>query len=323
MRKGILILVVSICGMMTTGTTLAYWEWTPETRKWINPKYYVAETSLKQWEHAKSIYDSGDYETALREFKKVVEHFPTSEEAPEAQFMIGKCYEQQGLLYEACKSYQEVVDNYPSTKRLKEIVEIQEKIADQFYNRASEGQSIAVKTKEFFTETSWDKAANIYKMVINNYPYYANADRVQYRIGECYLKTGKYEIARAEFAKVASNYPDSPLADDAEYQIGICWVKESEATPYNEEIIANAIKSFRKFVERYPESELIKSAKEELERLRNRKGEKIYQIASFYEKTGELKAAQIYYQYLIDEFPTSVWAKEARMRLESITTNEK
>ncbi len=59
----------------------AYWEWTPETGRWINPKYYVGATSAEQWEIAMNTYKAGDYEKALREFKKLLEYFPTSTEA--------------------------------------------------------------------------------------------------------------------------------------------------------------------------------------------------------------------------------------------------
>jgi len=318
------ILFTGICYIILIATEVfSYWEWTPERGRWINPKYYVAETSSEQWKYAMSVYEAGDYKTAQREFKKLIKHFPTSEEAGEAQFMIGKCYEKQQRLYEACKSYQEVINKYPSTERLREIVERQVHIANQFYNRSLERQSIVVKTKEFFTETNWDKAATIYKMVIENHPYYEKADEVQYRIGECYLKTGKYEVARVEFGKVASTYPDSPLVDDAEYQIGMCWIYQSRNTPYNEEIIARAIRSLEDFLGKYPESELVSKAKEKLKTLRNRKGEKIYQIAYFYERTGEVNAARIYYQYIIDEFPTSIWAERSKSRLEEISSSKK
>jgi outer membrane protein assembly factor BamD len=321
-KAGIIILLIGTYCTLFVGVMFAYWEWTPERGKWINPKYYVGETSSEQWEIAMDYYKVEDYETASREFKKLVEHFPDSKEAPEAQFMIGDCLEKLGFLYEACQSYQKVIEKYPSTDRFKEIAERQKRIADYFYTRQSSDESITDKARELFTLSKCEKAANIYKMVIKNYPYYEKADEAQYRIADCYMQMKKYEIARIEFDKVSSQYPDSPLIDDAEYQKGICWSKESTRFPNSEQLFEKAIKSFEEFIARYPESEFVDEAKEELENLNNRKSEKIYQVAKFYEKSGDMNAAKIYYQQVIEQFPNSMWAGISKSRLDIILKNE-
>ena len=320
-KAGIVILFFSICYISVTGRIFAYWEWTPETGKWINPKYYVGETSAEQWQLAIEAYEAGNYETALREFNKVLEHFPSSEEAPEAQFMVGDCYEKLGSPYEACQSYQEVIDKYPSTGKLKEIVKRQKNIADYFYSYKHTDMSIAEKAKGIFTISNWEKAANIYQMVVKNYPYYEKADEVQYRIGDCYMQMEKYEIARAEFAKISSQYPDSDWLDDAEYQKAICWMNESERFPNSEQIFEKAIKSFKDFIDRYRDSEFIDEAKEKLSQLNNRKSQRIYEIALFYEKSQDFNSAKIYHQQIIEQFPDSVWAILSRYRINTMQEN--
>ena len=320
-KVGITILFVSICCTLFANIVFAYWEWSPEIGGWVNPKYYVGATSAEQWEIAMNAYKVNDYEKALREFQKVLEHFSTSTEAPEAQFMVGDCYEKLGEPYEACQSYQEVIDKYPSTSRLKEIVERQKKIADYFYNYQSSG-SIKEKAKGLFTMSQWEKAANIYKMAIKNYPYYEKADEIQYRIADCYMKMEKYETAGAEFEKVSSQYLDSPWLDDAEYKIGICWLNESLKSPNSEQIFEKAIKSFEEFIKKYPDSEFVDEAKKQIKQLNGKKGERIYEIAKFYEKSEDLNSAKIYYKQVIEQFPDSVWAELSKSRLNTISKNE-
>lgn len=321
-KAGVTILFISIYYALFVSGIFAYWEWTPETGKWTNPKYYVGATSAEQREIAMNAYKAGDYEKASREFKKLLEYFPTSIEASEAQFMVGDCYEKLGLPYEACQSYQEVIDKYPSTGKLKEIVERQKNIADYFYTYRSTDMSIKEKAKGIFAISNWEKAANIYQMAIKNYPYYEKADEVQYRIADCYMKMGKYDIARTEFEKLSSQYFNSPWLDDAEYQKGICWLNESIKFPNSEQIFEKAIKSFEEFIERYPNSEFVDKAKEELKKLNERKSERIYEIAKFYEKSGDLNAAKIYYKQVIEQFPDSVWATASKSRLNTILKNE-
>ncbi len=322
MKKiGIMMLLIGTYSVLAVSGIFAYWEWTPESGKWVNPKYHIGETSAEQWEIAMNTYKAGDYKKALSEFKKLLEHFPTSKEAPEAQFMIGDCYEKLGSPYEACQSYEEVIDKYPSTSRLKEIVERQKKIADYFYTRESSDESIKEKAKGIFTMSKWEKAANIYQMAIKNYPYYEKADEVQYRIADCYMKMGKYETAITEFEKLSSQYLNSPWTDDAEYQKAICWLNRSRKFPNSEQLFERAIKSFKKFIEKYPESEFVSETKEELKKLNERKSERIYEIAKFYEKSGDLNAAKMYYQQVIEQFPDSVWAGISKSRLNTILKN--
>ena len=316
MKKVITAVLFIACCILFSGRIFAYWEWTPETGRWINPKYYVGETPAEQWEIALKSYKTGDYEKALREFKKVLEHFPGSPEAPEAQFMVGDCYEKLGSRYDACYSYQEVIDKYPSTGKLKEVIERQKNIADYFYNYKPEDMSIKEKAKGFFSISNQERAANIYRMVIKNSPYYEKADEVQYRIADCYKQMGEYDIARNEFEKVASQYSDSQWLDDAEYQKGVCWLKETMKFPNNEQIFEKAIQSFEEFINKYPDSEFLDKAKEELGKLNEGKSEKIYEIAKFYEKNGNYNAAQIYYKQVIEQFPNSSWAAISKSRLE-------
>ena len=321
-KAGIIVLFISIHYVLVVSGISAYWEWTPKSGKWENPKYHIGETSAEQWEIAMNTYKAEDYKEALSEFKKLLEYFPTSKEAPEAQFMVGECYEKLDSPYEACQSYQEVIDKYPSTSRLKEIVERQKKIADYFYAYKTSDMSIKEKAKGIFAVSNWEKAANIYQMAIKNYPYYEKADEVQYRIADCYMKMGKYETARTEFEKVSSKYLDSPWIDDAEYQKGMCWLNESRKFPNSDQIFEKAIKSFEEFIARYSESEFIDKAKDEVKKLNESKSERIYEIAKFYEKDGDLNAAKIYYRQVIEQFPDSIWAGASKSRLNTILKNE-
>lgn len=321
-KTGIVILFIGICSVLAVSRIFAYWEWTPKAGRWINPKYYVGETSSEQWGIAMELYKANDYEKALKEFKKLLEYFPASTEAPEAQFMIGDCQERLGSPYEACQSYQEVIEKYPSTNRLKEIVERQKKIADYFYTHQSADESIKEKAKGIFTLSKWEKAANIYQMAIKNYPYYEKADEMQYRIADCYMKMGKYETAATELEKLSSQHLNSSWIDDAEYQKAICWLNTSKKFPNSEQLFERVIKSFKEFIEKYPESEFISKAKEGLKKLNEKKSKRIYEIAKFYEKSGDLNAAKIYYRQVIEQFPDSVWAGISKSNLTTIIKNE-
>ena len=79
----------------------AYWVWTPETGKWVNPKYAVKDTPKEQFEWAMSFYEIKDHKRGISEFKKLVENYPRSEYAPKSQYYIGLSLEDLGNYYES------------------------------------------------------------------------------------------------------------------------------------------------------------------------------------------------------------------------------
>src|SRR3990167_7102268 len=82
---------------------LAFWVWTPETNKWVNPKYAIKDTPQEQLQFGMDFYNAKQYKEAIREFQKLIEHYPRAREAPDAQYHIGLCLEEQDNILGAFK----------------------------------------------------------------------------------------------------------------------------------------------------------------------------------------------------------------------------
>ena len=94
----------------------AYWEWTPQTGKWVNPKYAVKDTPKEQFEYAEKFRQEGNIEKAIREHKKLLEHYRNSEYAPKSCFALGEIYYNQGEYKKAFDYYQQIIDKYPQSE---------------------------------------------------------------------------------------------------------------------------------------------------------------------------------------------------------------
>jgi TolA-binding protein len=71
-----------------------------------------------QLDVANQAFDNKNYKIALRAARRTVSMWPLSDYAPEAQFLIGKCYEAKGNDEKAFKEYQKLLEKYPKfTKR--------------------------------------------------------------------------------------------------------------------------------------------------------------------------------------------------------------
>ena len=318
MRRNILFLLAALLiSQACAGVLPAYWIWTPETGKFINPKHAAKETPQKQFDWAMTFFESEDYKKAIAEFEKLIKHYPLSKLASEAQFYLGLCYENMEEYYRAFESYQLVIDKYPFTERVDEVVEREYRIANLFYT----GQK--AKMLGMAILPAKPKAIEIFSKVVENAPYGKYADVAQYKLGQCYMDMHDYINAALAFKEIIENYPKSPLIDDAKYQIAICAASSTTGPEYNEEDTDKAIKEFKDFVNRYPDSNMEKEARNFIERLENQKAQNIFNVARFYEKQGNFDSAIIYYEEILDKYPESNLAPEALERLQVIRKQAK
>ncbi|MFH1645573.1 MAG: outer membrane protein assembly factor BamD [Candidatus Omnitrophota bacterium] len=307
--KNVLLYSIAISLLLTTSIAHAYWIWTPQSKKWINPKYAPKETPKEQLNYALDFFEAADYKKALPEFFKVIKHYKKSEAASEAQYYIGRCYEEMNKPYEGFLSYQKVIDNYPFTNRLDEIIKRQFDIGE----RLSRGEEIKFFGVGF---KAWpEKIVEVYKKVVANAPYSRYAPQAQFRIGELYKQLEFYDEARDAFQKIVEDYPDSELSPEAKFQVAICASNASGKSGYDQKLTKVAIEEFEEFAKAYPDSDLVKKAEEEKRVLSSKRVDSYLKIAKFYERSGKIESAILYYNKVVEESPDSEVAAQAFERI--------
>ncbi len=313
------ILLILLCTTFLWGAAaspaLAFWVWTPETNRWVNPKFSVKDTPKEQFDFAMEFFEAKEYKEAIREFRKLLKNYPRSVEAPDAQYYIAKVFELEGDLMEAYKQYQKVVDRYPFSERSGEIVQQQYDIAVKML----EGEQQRGMLKEFIAGSGPDyNVIEVFRTVIKNAPYGALAAVSQYKIGLYLMEKGMYPEARDEFEKVINDYPTSEWVKPAQYQIAVADSKRSGKPAYDQRVTASAKEEFEEFLEVYPDAELSENAKAEIDRLKEKEAENNFVIAQFYEKQKRFDSAKIYYQIVVDEYPTSKWSSKSLKRIREL-----
>ena len=312
------ILVIVFISIFITISTPAYaiWVWTPETNKWVNPKYAVKDTPQEQLEYALSFYKSKQYKEAIREFRKLLKHYPRAREAPSAQFYLAVISEERDSLMKAFKDYQLVIDKYPFSERANEIVQRQYGLG----MKLMEGRTKEGMLKGMFTDDYG--VVEIFRQVIKNAPYGKLAPTAQYKIGLYLQEKGLFQEARDEFEKVINDYPESEWTKAAKYQIALSDAQRSTDAQYDQRVTEEAVAAFKEFVEVYPDADLSKDAKVQISQLREKEAENNFVIAQFYEKQKRYDAAKVYYKAVVDDFSDSTWAKQALQRIQELTSLE-
>lgn len=307
MRRIILIICI-ICGGLLLRPAYSYWIWTPKTGKWINPKNAVKSTPKEQFDLAKGFYNAKNYEEAKREFKKLLKNYPKAAEAAEGQYYLGVVEEAQNNPYEAYKAYQKVIDKYPFSERIQEIIEREYKIAEGFMTgqkrKGPMGVALPVE----------NPAIEIFKKVVENSTYGPLAPVAQYRLGLVLKSLGRYYEAEDAFTKVISSYPDSEWVEAAKFQIASCRQAVSRGPDYDQGATKEAKEKFEEFLRDHPDAVLSRDAEKNISQLKEKEAESDYTIALFYEKQKDYKAAKVYYDDIVNNYPESAWAAKALSR---------
>lgn len=310
MKRLILIFILIFLGL-SFERAYPYWIWTPKTGKWVNPKTAVRPTPKEQFDFAKGLFDIKSYEEAKREFKKILRVYPKSAEAAESQYYLGLIEETRGNLYEAYKAYQRVIDKYPFSERIAQINEHEYKIAEAFMSGAKRktlGVSLLVE----------NPSVEIFTKVVENAPYGPLAAKAQYKLGLVLKGLGSYYEAEEAFSKVVSNYPESEWAQAAKFQIASTRAKLSKSPDYDQGATKEAKEKFEEFVKNNPDVKLSEEAEKNIQELSEKEAQTNYNIARFYEKQKDYRAAKIYYNDIIDNHPGSIWAAKSLERIKII-----
>ena len=304
-------IILSLCIIfaLSAGPAYSFWIWTPKSGKWVNPKHLPKDSPKAQFEYAMDFYKEKKYADAIREFKKLLKAYPKSFEASESQYYLGVIEEEQGDLYEAYQAYQKVVDKYPFSERIKEIIAKEYRIAEQFmagYKRKAFGVVLPVE----------DPSIEILTKVVENSTYGEFAPKAQYKLGLVLKGLQRYYEAEDAFNKVISNYPESEWAEPSRFQVATCRAAVSRGPDYDQGAMQDAKQRFEDFVREHPDAVLSQEAEQNIDRLKEKEAAASYNIAVFYEKQKAYKAARIYFENVIYNYPNSPWAVKAAERVQ-------
>src|SRR6266849_4262194 len=249
----------------------------------------------------------GNVKRAIRAYKSLVRRHPKDALAPGAVFRAAELLEQRHDLIAAAQLFRSVVEQYPSSPHFDEAIEAQFRIGEIYLA----GKKLKLLGIAF--GSSMDRAAEIFAAVVRTAPYGKYTARAQFDIGLAREKQGANEAAIEAYQAVVTKFPKEPVAADAQYQIGYIWFTAARAGTKDLAATTNARTAFQDFLFRYPNSEKTAQARSNLQMLERKQTASSYQVAKFYDKQKNYRAAVIYYNEVIRQEPGST-KSESTMR---------
>jgi outer membrane protein assembly factor BamD len=254
----------------------------------------------------------GDLSGALGNYRALVKRFPVSVLAGHAQYRVGRILETAGEYDDAYKAYDTYLTKYPRGSDFDSAVESMFKIA-KLYLEGEKQKVFGIKIA-----SSMKRAQEMFEGIVKRAPFSRFAAPSQFNVGQALEKQGSYDAALMAYATLVTKYPSDPIADDAQYQIGYVRLKQYREGSYDQASAAKAREAFDDFINRYPESEKVPQARENLKLLEGGASKSTLEVAKFYDKTKHYRAAVIYYNDVIKNSPDTDQASFAKTRIEEL-----
>ena len=261
---------------------------------------------------AEAAAQNGDRKRAIKIYKHLVKRYPRSNVAPEATFRAARLTEEEGNLIKAAAIYRGLMETYPQTPHFQEAIEAQFRIGEILLDQKKK------KILGVPVGSTMDDAAEIFAAIVRSAPYGRYTARAQYDIGRARENQGSADLAIDAYQAVVEKFPNDPLAVDAQYQIGYIWFTAARAGTYDPAAADRARTAFQDFLFRYPKSEKAAQARENLALLDHRLVKGSLEIAKYYDKAKNYRAAVLYYNEVIRQQPGSPESAIAKTRIEQL-----
>jgi len=289
----------------------SYWEWTPQTKKWINPKYAVKDTPEEQFNYAEDFRNNGKIDIAIREHKKLLKHYHSSEYAPKSCFILGEIYKEKGDNKKAFDYFQKIINDYPSSPLVFKAIKIQSEIAEK--NLETKGKSfLRVFTKK-------EEKGELMNKVIENSPYDVDAVKRMFKLANFYYEIKEYEKSIDVLNRIIKNFPEKKDIQEEAKFLKIKYILASfSENNFDTDVIEDLRDKIFEFKIEFPESKYKEDIKKIEKNLDEKEAEAYFQIARYYERAGKKKGANYYYRKIIEKFPESNYGKIANEKVNNM-----
>ncbi len=154
-------------------------------------------------------------------------------------------------------------------------------------NAGEPDKFLFAKGNEALDKRRWMTAREYLRRIIDGYPQSLLRPDAKLGVGDSYLGEGTPEsllLGANEFREFLTFYPTNPRADYAQYKLGMTYFKQMRNPQRDQTETREAVREFRVFMERYPNSALKPEVEGKLREALDRVGQAEYQVGVFYYK---------------------------------------
>ena len=273
----------------------------------------VAEKGEAIYQEARAADNAGKSGKAIKLYDKVATKYPFAPSAPQARFRQAEMLEQQGDVEDAFEAYDQFLDRFQGSGLYSTALNRQASMAQAAAEGDVKSSFLGLKTK-----FSLEKTVEMLGKVRDHAPRSRAAAKAQFTMGELYQSKKKSKEAIAAFRQLVRDQPDAPEAPEALFRVGMLFIEEADRGNQNQANLDLAREAFNDYLLQYPGHSRNAEARRMIANLGGRDLQRSYDIAEFYQKTGNIESAKVYYRDIIKRSSSGKIHDAAKARLKEL-----
>lgn len=270
-------------------------------------------TPSEQMAYAMELEQKGRVRAAMKQYYRLVSHWPQSPEAVQAQYRYARWMDERGALGKAFDEYQRLFDRFSGGFPAAEVLERQFEIAHELMHRK--------KGRFLFLPgfAAPERAIPYFQKILTNAPGWERAAEVQFLIGRAHELGQNWEEAIAAYLATHNRYPNLPVARQAGFNAARCYFRLAKEHPNDLRTLENAWAALAVFVSRYSQGEDVEEVRRMRDELYERRAALAFAQAEYYDRiTKKPEAARLTYENFLRQFPSSRLVPKAQERIREL-----
>ena len=309
-----------LLGIVSAAHAAGEWEWT-SGQGWVRGAGVARPTPKEQLHYAYELEKRGEYMDSARQYFLLVQNFPSSQEAGIGLQRLARCLFEMENYYTSYKAIEQVIETYPNTGRMSDLVEIELRIAKKLM--VSQTPDLLSDRESNIREFNIRRALEIVDSVIEHDPYGPVAAEAYLVKGEGHLFINEIAAARKSFETIRDEFPRSDYIERARYGILTCDSLMGQATPRELQEQAEVVREFeRERAERSRgELEEIDSVEDTIRNLNSVEAAKMMEQAEVYRRMGtkqSVESSEFLYKEIARRYPGTNEAEDAMSKLNNL-----
>ncbi len=171
--------------------------------------------------------------------------------------------------------------------------------------RSADKNLILKTANENFAKKKWKNALALYDRLPNLVAGTDDAPNVVFNSAYANYYDKNYRLAGNQFKNFAISFPQDSRKEEAAYMSALCYYEGSMDYNLDQSTTQTAINELQDFLNNYPTSERSKNINTLIDELSYKLEFKAYENARQYYKMGEYKAANVTFENVLEDFPST------------------
>ena len=265
------------------------------------------------YQKAKAADDAGKTSRAIKLYDETATRYPFAPSAAQARFRQAELLEQKGDILKSFEAYDQFLSRFQGSGLYSTALNRQIAMAQAAADGDVKSSMLGLKTR-----LSVDKTVEMLGKVRDNAPKSPAAAKAQFTIGQLHEGKKQYKEAIAAYRQLVRDQPSSPQAPEALFRVGIILTAEADRGNQNQANLDLAREAFNDYLIQYPGHSRNAEARKFIANLGGRDRQRSFDIAEFYEKSGNTEAAKVYYRDIVKNTGSGPLHDKARARLRQL-----